>query len=199
MSKENTGVDYQKKYMDLRARFIESLDIAFRSGYEQGYNESQVQAQAEQAQMMAQQMQAQQAQMQGGQIPPGMEGQAAMPGQQQQGSEMDSAIAELESLINKSEITKDDLKKSIEALKTQTMLNKISKMTLGLKKAETKKLLPPAYSKSFSINLSENSKQAVTGQQKIVDDLLSKWSDEQSKSTRDISQVLNTEILTKKE
>lgn len=194
----NDGIDYKKKYEDLKARFIESLDNAFRTGYEQGFNESQVQAQAQQAQMMQQQMAMQQQAM--NQAPGGMEGQSVpQEAQQGQGSEMDGMIAELEGLVNKNEPNVADLKKSIEKMKNQIMFSNLSKKTaeIALKKSMSNKIFAP--SKSFTINLSENSKQAISAQSKIVDNILNKWENEAQNSARDITQILGTEALTKKE
>lgn len=189
----NYGIDYKKKYEDLKARFIESLDMAFRTGYEQGYSESQVQAQAEQAQMMQQQIMQQQ-------VPPGMDAQA-VPGQQapqSQGSEMDGLIGELEGLVNKSEVTSDDLKKSIQNIKDVAMFASLSKKTKEI--AMNKSLNKFSnFSNSYKINLSENSKQAITDQAKIVDNVLNKWEQEAQNSTRDIATILGTEALTKGE
>lgn len=197
----NDGIDYKKKYEDLKSRYIQSLDIAFRTGYEQGFNESQNQNMAQQAQMMQQQAaaSAQNAGMPGaGQ--PGAEGPAGAAGDQievpsgEQGSgDMDQAIAELEQLVNKSEPSISDLKKSIELLKSENAQKKNSKKTKSID------ITPKQYSQSYKVNLPENSKAAVAMQQKVVDDILRKWEQEQNSSSRDIVQILGTEALTKKE
>ncbi len=194
----NDGVDYKKKYMDLRARFVEALDIAFRTGYEQGANETQVQNMAQQAQMQAQQAAMMQGQMGGA---PGMEQPTGTPDQQPVpeagGDEMDAAIAELEGLVNKKEPSIDDMKKSLESIKNNRMHQKLQKAT---KEAGKKMAQPPKpLSLSYKVNLPEESKQAVSMQSKIVDDILNKWEQEAQNSAKDITSVLGTEALTKKE
>jgi hypothetical protein len=193
----NDGVDYKKKYMDLRARFIEALDMAFRTGYEQGANEQQIQDMAQQAQMQTQQAAMMQGQMAGG---PGMDQSAGAEdteAPEAAGSEMDAAIAELESLVNKSEPSLEDLKKSVEALKNSRMHQKLQRAT---KEAKKKLHQPPKpLSLSYKVNLPEESKQAVSMQSKIVSDILNKWEQEAQNSARDITTILGTEALTKKE
>jgi len=200
------GIDYKKKYMDLRARFVEALDIAFRTGYEQGYNESQIQNMAQQAQMQAQQTAMMQGQMgaadysmqqpSGGEIPaPEASGQNVNP--EAGGDEIDAAIAELEQLVNKSEPSIDDMKKSLEVIKNNRMFQKLQKAT---KEASKKMGQPPRpLSLSYKVNLPEDAKQAVSMQAKIVDDILKKWEQEAQNSAKDITAILGTEALTKKE
>lgn len=184
---DNSGVDWKKKYMDLRARFIESLEIGYRSGYEQGASEKQMELMMQQAQ----QAQAEAQQMQMGQMPQ----QAQEDGQQAQvgPDEIDSAIAELESLVNKSEgDTKNDLKKSLENLK----LVKVSKdFEKTLKKSKVKEfsLFPKKVSNSYTYNMPGEKKQAVGMQNKIIDDIFKKWNHESEKTTRSILDVLGTE------
>jgi hypothetical protein len=200
----NDGVDYKKKYMDLRARFVEALDIAFRTGYEQGSNETQVQNMAQQAQMQAQQAAMMQSQMAAGpamnqppgaEMPPGIDQQAPVP--EAGGDEMDAAIAELESLVNKSEPSIEDMKKSLEVIKNNRMFQKLQKAT---KEAGKKMGQPPRpLSLSYKVNLPEDAKQAVSMQSKIVDDILKKWEQEAQNSARDITSILGTEAITKKE
>jgi hypothetical protein len=181
------GIDYKKKYEELKARYIQALDVAFRAGYEQGFNESQVQSMAQQAQMAQQQ-----AQMAGQAMPQPTE----MEQPQDQGlaeDELDQAIAQLEQLVNKSEPSVDDLKKSIEMIKNERMHKKLSSKTKSID------ITPKQYSQSYKLNLSENSKASVSMQQKVVDDILRKWESESANSSRDITQILSTEALTKKE
>ena len=199
------SVDYKKKYQDLRGRFINSMDSAFRMGYEKGSGDAQMQQmQQQQAQQAQMQQQMQQAQMQG--QDPGMaqdpnaqdpnaqdpNAQQAQGAQQQPGSqeELDQYISELEGLVNKSEIKSDDLKKSLEKIKTFQMMSKI-------------KFKPMAKSNSFApqaaANLTGNAKRELSLQQKIIDDIMTKWEQEAPKSIGEAMQVLGTEALTKKE
>lgn len=72
-------INYKDKYLQLRARFEESIDVSFRLGFEQGAQAAQQQQMQQQAQQVADQ-QAQAAQLAaGGQ--PGAPGQEAQPEQ----------------------------------------------------------------------------------------------------------------------
>ena len=199
---KEAGIDYKRKYEELKARYIQALDVAFRAGYEQGFNESQVQSMAQQAQMQAQMMGMAQQQAMGGEQPgapsssPEEQAQmgAAQEGEGQPGGdEMDQAISQLEQLVNKSEPSIEDLKKSIEMIKSEHMHKKLTKKTRSID------VTPRPFSASYKNNLSENSKASVALQQKIVDDILRKWEQEEAGSSRDITQILGTEALTKKE
>lgn len=180
-----SGVDWKQKYMDLRARFIESLEIGYRSGYEQGASEKQMEMmmqQAQQAQAQAQQMQSQMGQQS-----------QEEPGQPQVGpDEIDSAIAELESLVNKSEgEVGSSLKKSLENLK---MIKVTKDFENTLKKSKVKEFsLFPKVSKSYTHNMPSEKKQGVGMQNKIINDIFKKWDSESEKSTKSILDVLGTE------
>lgn len=199
----NDGIDYKKKYMDLRARFVESLDVAFRTGYEQGANEAQIQSMAQQAQQMNAMAGTQGGmpsggpESQGGAPSPGME-QPGMPGQpeqpEQSSDEMDQAISQLEELVNKSEdLSMADLKKTIDLMKSEHTHRKMLKATKSID------ITPKAFSQSYKSNMNNSSKASVAMQQKIVDDILRKWESEEAGSSRDITHLLGTEALTKKE
>jgi hypothetical protein len=188
---QNSGIDYKKKYMDLRARFVEALDVAFRTGYEQGSVEAQQQA-------MAQQQQIAQQQAMSGQQQPQEDAQdqqrvQAMP------NEVNQAVAELDGLVNKSELTVDDLKKSIQNIKNELMFKSLSNVTKSLNQQKVQILPPPGHSIGYR-NLPESHKQAVSMQGKLVDDIFKKWEQESQESTRDLANVLGVEnILAKKE
>ena len=184
-SNENNGVDYKKKYQNLRARYIEAIDVAYRSGFEAGMTKAQQDSIAQQMQM---QMQNQQ--VPGGPTPsaPSQDPNQAM---SQGPDEVSQAVAELESLVNKSEPSLDDLKKSINSIKDNLMHKSLLNKTKQIG-------LPKVYSNSYKVNLPESGKQEVAVQEKIVDDILNKWSQEASEATRDITTVLGTESLTKK-
>lgn len=182
-SNENNGVDYKKKYQNLRARYIEAIDVAYRSGFEAGMTKAQQESMMQQMQMQAAQ------QAQGGM--PAQGPAAAQPPQIQGPDEVSQAVAELESLVNKSEPSVDDLKKTINSLKDNLMHKSLSEKTKEIG-------LPKVYSNSYKVNLPESGKQEVAIQTKIVDDILNKWSQEATEVSRDIATVLGTESLTKK-
>lgn len=178
------AVDYKMKYLDLRAKFMKTADRMYRLGKEDGLKEGQMQAQQEQAQMQAQQ----EAMMNGqpqidpetgqpippqeGQMPP-MEGgempQEEMPQEEmmgdEQASELDQRIGELESLVAKGEKPKiTDLRKVIlelsELRKSQNKLKPNHKKVVVSKQKELvnnvlKKWEEQANSKSVTANLED--------------------------------------------
>lgn len=185
-------VDYKRKYLELRSKFISSLDVAYRLGYEQGTKESMVQqaqqqmAQAQQQQAMVAQQMAAAGQQQGAEGQPAQDQGAEDPSMQEQqmaaagqpvggGDEMDQYIAEIESLVNKSEpALAEELKKAIGNLK---------------KGAKTVK---PALSLGFNKNLPESQKMAVTKQEQIVKNLMTKWDEEANAATKNILDIVKT-------
>lgn len=207
-------VDYKKKYQDLRARFVGSLDMAFRMGYEQGANEATMQAQAQQAQAAMQQAQNAQAQvgaMGGGapqddqammdadqaagpqdpsmQAPGGISaGQAGFQPVPPQSEELDGYISELEGLVSKSEVAPEALKKSIEKIKNFQMNTKLAKSMKGL-----------GFSKRAAKNLSPSAKKDLSLQEQVLDNIMAKWEKEAPRTVSDAMQVIGTEALSKKE
>lgn len=171
----NNGIDYKRKYEELKARYIQSLDLAFRSGYEQGFNESKNQQNSQQLEP----------------LPSTPENMDRPMNPESDSDELDQAIAKLENLVNKSEPSADDLKKSIDLIKNEHMHKKMLKKTKSLNALDK-------VSNSYKVNLPENSKAAVAMQQKVVEDILRKWETEESKISKDITQFLGTEALTKK-
>jgi len=195
------SVDYKGKYLAMRQKLISSVDAAYRMGYSDGAKKAQLDAMAQQAQQqmqqgqqMMQQAQEQQAQMQQQQQPqdPNQE-QMAQEAQQQQDqqqmqqqdqgpTEMDQHIAELESIVNKSEgFDVSELMKSIDRLKSSQKAQK-------------------PFSVSFTHNMSENSKRDLSMQEKIVGDIFKKWESEEQKTQSEIGTILGVEgLLAKKE
>lgn len=176
--------DYKKKYQELKAKYLTDVQASFKMGYEQGFGDAQMQAQAQQMQMAQEQMMAQQAQMQaqGGDPSqdPAMQGQGGDQAVQDQmvaqegdaemspegQSEMDSYINELQGLLQKGE------KPSYVDLRNITL-----KMA-DLRKAEQeKRKLPP---------LQPEQKREISLQKKIVNDVLSKWKEESKQTVHDI-------------
>lgn len=178
--------DYKKKYQELKAKYLTDVQNGFKIGYEQGFNDANIQAQAQQIQMAQEQMMQQQQQMaqmsqdpmaaQGGeqmppegeQMPPeqGMEGEMSPEGQ----TELDSYINELQGLLQKGE------KPSYVDLRNITI-----KMA-DLRKAEQeKRKLPP---------LEPQQKKEIALQKKIVNDVLQKWKKESEETVHDIIKEL---------
>lgn len=168
------SLDYRAKYKELKAKLIESTDVAYRLGFEAGLKQAmqdQAQMQIQQAQQQAMQMQAmmgggqemspeQQAQMQDSGDMPASEAQMPMQDQMQDmemqdeqagsGSELDQYINELEGLVAKGQKPNVlDLRKVVTEL-------------ADLRKNQKAKM-------------KENKPQVISAQKKLVDNILKKW------------------------
>src|SRR5579863_10316387 len=169
----SADVNYKNKYMELRSKYMNDLDMAFRLGFEQGGQ------QAQQDQMAQQEQQAQEIQTAAAGAQPGQPGETPSPEQPGQsetgsehpeGSELDQHIAKLESMIAKPEGASaqelgksiEDLKKLTKSWKEQSDLRKSHAAISGIAKA----LHKPAFkmSKQASINLNDTAKKAVSMQ-----------------------------------
>jgi hypothetical protein len=217
MNKMSAEINYKNKYMELRSKYMNDLDMAFRLGMEQGAMQAQ-QDQMAQQQAEAQQMQQAALQAQG---QPGQEGAGGPPqegapqGQEaqepdmngQNESELDQHIAKLEGMVSSPgaganpEIQKSlqELislrKKELEKIKFDREMKKSEKAISGIAKALHK---PPfKLSKVAAHNLSSNAKSAVSLQHKIVNDVMAKMEAEEKRATKSISDILDIEGLTK--
>lgn len=179
--------DYKTKYLDLRAKLIESTDAAFRLGFEQGIEEGQKQAQQQQMAMEQAMMQQQAAAAQGeegmppeegGQMPeeggeemPPEEGGEPMPEEmgEETASELDEHMDALGSLVAKG------AKPSVVDLRKK--VNEIMDLRKAQKNAWKKK----------------NSK-TTSAQKRLVDDILKKW----EKETKDVTENITEEIAKEK-
>jgi hypothetical protein len=185
--------DYKIKYADLKLKFHDAVDVAFRLGFEQGANNAQLQ-QAQQAQAAAQ---------------PGMPGQPGEdPNAQMEpgsdGSELDQHIGTLESMLGQAKPGSPEqsaLQKSLNGIKAfQSNL----KQAYELKKSEKaiaaigKAMKAPfTLSKGATKNLSESGKKALNMQEQIVADLMKSMDEEEAKAKESITKTLNLEQLLK--
>lgn len=201
--------NYKAKYEEIKAKWMSSVDAAFRLGYEQGAKEAQMN------QMMEQQQQ--QAELAAAQVgaPQGQPGKDAQPGQEPQpgeeqpqepdsqhpdGSELDQHIAQLEGMLGKGEVSVTDLNKTLNDLKS---LQKSYKGQLELRKSAqaVKGIIKALHKPEFKIsqqanhNMSKNAKESVNMQQKIVQDIFKSWADQEKKASKDILSTLNVEGL----
>jgi hypothetical protein len=207
MSKE---IRYEEKYRNLKGKFMESVDLAFRLGFEQGQQQAQVDQMAQQ-QQQAEMQAAQQSQMQGAGGAPGANEQAmegGTPGnepvdQPQQpnpmGSELDQHLNELEGLMGKSELTPKELKslqKSLGAIKGLREMKKSHEAIKGIGLA----LHKPSFkmSQQANHNLTNTAKQTLQLQKKIVDDVFAAWDEEEKHATKEIGNALSVEGLVNK-
>lgn len=180
-------VDYKKKYLDLRAKMVSSMDMAFRMGYEKGVMEATQQQMQQQIQMQQQQMMTAQP-AQAPQASPDQEGapqeaqeQGEAEGEGQSQEELDRHIEELESLVNKNDLSSD-------------VKNSIAELTKSLSKMKPLKLNSQAVA-----NLDANDKKNLTVQEKLIENIMKKWEEESPKTTSQAMQALGIEAFTKGE
>lgn len=183
--------EWKIKYFDLKQKFLDATDTAYRLGYEQGAKDTQIEMQAQQ---MAQQ-QAQQAAMQDGavgvdengnpvdemgnpvdpnQMSPEMQDQAMQEGGEELppdvdpevSQQLDNHINELESLVSKGEKPKvTDLRKVVDGL-------------VSLRKSQKQKW-------------KKNVEKRSSAQKSLVDGILAKW----EKESKDVTKDLEDQIL----
>jgi hypothetical protein len=193
-------VDYKAKYLELRNVLTNSVDVAFRAGYQQGYKDAQ--AEGMQQQLAQAQQQAQMMNQQG--MDPSMEDQNSqytdgMADQQADGSmnELEAGMGELENELNKGEIDKASalnqlqvLSNSLRKLQEAASLKKSNEHIEKLKNA-TKKV--EKFSLGYKNNLSNTHKKALSAQQQIVTGILKKWEKEEVETSKNILDVLASE------
>ena len=206
-------VDYRTKYLDLKTKYHETVDLAWRLGFEQGVQQAQLdqvvqqQAQADQMAMAAN------GQPQPGQpgeedqSPEGQPGQGQDNGQPQSqnpnGDELDQHIQKLESMLGKTEINPmelGDLKKTlndIRSLQVQISLTKSLDSIKNTKFGKLQKSQP--LSPRLQANLPEPAKKALSMQENIVKDVFAKWAKDESQAASSISSILNVDGIVKKE
>lgn len=194
-------INWKNKYEALKSKFMESVDTAFRLGYEQGAQEAQLDSMVQQQQQQADEMAAQGAP--GQEQPGGEENGEAAPGEQvpsdsanPAGSELDQHIATLEGMLGKSEnISSADLFKVTSQMKQAVELKKSAAAIPHI----ARNLHKPAFklSQQANHNLSNNAKKAVSMQQGIVEDIMKSWEEETKTTGKDILSQLKAEGLIK--
>lgn len=200
-------IRYEQKYKNLKMKFMDAVDLAFRLGFEQGQQQAQMDQMAQQ-QQQAELAAAQAAQQGPGGQPgePGQEdsGQPQIPGQEMaqenpMGSELDQHLDELEGLVSKSELTGDDLKKAMSVLSDIKSKRQLRKSHEAIKSISLA-LHTPAYkvSKQAQHNLTDTAKNSLHVQQRIVDDIFKHWDEEERETSKSISTTLQIEGLLKK-
>jgi hypothetical protein len=223
-------INWRQKYQELKAKYMNSVDMAFRLGFEQGAQ------QATQDAAMQQQQQAEEAAAQqppGGGGAPGDDSGASAPGDDQaapmpggatpasapqpavpmaesehpDGTELDQHISKLESMLSKSELDpaeRSDIMKSVEGIRAfrrdQVQAIELKKSHEAIKGIALA-LHRPAFkvSSQANHNMTSNAKQAVSMQEKIVGDVMSKWADEEARGSKDILAQLGIQGVTKKD
>jgi hypothetical protein len=207
-------VNYKQKYEELKMKFMESVDQAFRLGFEQGAVQGMQDAQMQQQQVQqeADQNAAGIGQGQGSEGSPAGAEQMANPNggsvgdmepdsENPAGSELDQHIAKLESMVSKAETKPADLLKAISELQSLRK-SQAAQITFGREMKKSYQAIPgiaqalhkPAFkmSQQASHNMNSNAKAAVGMQEKIVGDIMKSWEEEEKNATSDIQKILNS-------
>lgn len=202
----NNSINYKQKYQELKMKYMESIDLAFRLGFEQGAQQAQQDHIMQQQQQQAELDQAMVGNKSIQQDDSAINGQPDMmaPGQNAQGSELDQHIAKLEQMMGSKESKPEDIQKALTELKSfrqEQLLQIEMKKSSQAIPAIAKALHKPAFKIGVNANhnMTTNAKQAVGMQHKIVNDIMKAWEDEEQKATKNINQILNIEGLIKKE
>lgn len=175
-----SGINWEQKYKTLKKNFISAIDIAYRNGFEQGYEQAtrdQFLQQQQQQQMMAQQ-QAQQ-QMQG--LPPELQQQMQAGGPQDQNNVVDMLRQQV--LQNQGQQLEDEQSISSKIDELDEVLNKTEK-------AEKLKNSILGIAKMFNKNLNYQQKRNLVGQEKMVQDIIEKWKKQKENAIDDFSEEI---------
>lgn len=217
-------INYKQKYQELKMKYMESVDAAFRIGFEQGAQQEQQNQMAQQQQQQAEMAAAQAAGMGGQPGQPGqpdagqdgqeIPGQNGAPGEESGGTELDQHIAQLESMLGQSsqpDASGEDIKKSLGELgKVIEDMKKLKgKIHLESELKKSARAIPEIakalHKPKFKIgvqashNMNSNARSAVTLQEKIVNDVMKSWAEEEVNASKEIQKVLTLEGLSKKE
>lgn len=200
-------VNYKQKYEELKMKFMESVDAAFRLGFEQGSVQAQQDAMMQQQQAQAEAEQNAIGQGQGAEgSQPGAEQMANPNGgdvpqmepdsENPAGSELDQHIAKLESMVAKSEDTESLVEaiSGLKGLKQKLTFHAEMKKSQAAIPGIVKALHKPAFKIGVqaSHNMTANAKAAVGMQEKIVGDIMKSWEEEEKRATSDIQKILDS-------
>lgn len=186
--------DYKAKYMDLKAKFLNTTDLAWRLGYEQGLKDSQLE-QLQQTQMMTQQA------SQPSNAAPTEEHEESTPSpvsENPNGDELGQHIEKLESMLGKGEIAPielQSLKKTLNDIRSLQVQSNLAKSMESIRNTK----MPLTFSPKNQANLNDTAKKSLSLQEKIVSDIFTKWEKDESKAFNDISSIINAEGIIKKD
>ena len=218
------GIDWKAKYKELKARYLESMDMSFRLGYEKGGSDAQIQqAQTQMQEAQQMQAQAQQSQMQ-------MQAQQPQPGQEDPNAEMpqDQMPPEMEQQDPNAPMSPDmqpedpnapmspdgmqpdqgqDFDQSIAELEDLVSKsegeakNILTKSLVVMKDMSLQSKLKKMHAlpARAAANLSPQDKKALSIQEGIIDNMMKKWDEESVKTTAIILRNIEASGLSKKE
>lgn len=184
--------DWKLKYADLKLKFHDAVDTAFRLGFEQGANNAQLQ------QLQQDQAAAQAGQMGGMGEDPNAQMESGMG--QNDGSELDQHIGTLEGMLNQSKPGSPEqagIKKSLDFLFGLKQKYELKKSEQAIKAIGRTMKAPFTLGKAATKNLSESGKKALNMQEQIVADLMKSMDEEETKAKEAITKTLNLEQLLK--
>jgi hypothetical protein len=191
-------VDYRMKYKEMKAKMLESIDVSYRLGYEQGYKEATQEAQMAQIQQQMQQAQMmQQAAMGAQQDPNAMAAQGASPDQQAEmmgqevSPEMQGGMPEMQG----QEMNPEEEMEGSQANELDQYLAELESMVakgekpnvLDLRKKFTE---ISNLRKAQKDKMKSNRQQVVSAQKSIVDNLIKKWTSKTEETSEDIEKLI---------
>lgn len=194
-------VEWKNKYKELKLKFKDTVDLAFRLGVEEGMRQGQVQ-QAQQAQADAQAMQQSAA---GGQDPNAQPGQSSDDMNSLDGSELDQHIGQLEGMLSQSKsgsVEQGALQKSLDGIKAfQNSLKQASELRKSEKAikeiGKAINIKPFTLSKAATKNMTQPAQKALNDQEKIISEMMKSWEEEEKKAAESITKTLDFEQLIK--
>lgn len=190
-------INWKSKYNELKAKYMSSVDTAFRLGMEQGMQQAQVQQAQDQAAQA--QTDAQNQQVQPGQEEQDQEGEQPQDSAHPQGSELDQHISTLEGMLGKSELTDHDMTvimKSLKDLKFGIEMKKSDLAVSSIARALVPKA-PVLMNKAAVANLNPTAKAALSMQEQIVANVMAGLAEEEKHMSKSITDIVAGEGLKK--
>lgn len=207
------SLDYKSKYKELRAKMLESTDVAYRLGYADGLKQGSQDAQMQQMQQMQQAMMQPQIDpatgqpIQGGQ--PGMEGQmGGQPGQPGMDPVAQGGAGGVDPMTGQPMVDQGMMQQPGEegdmGQGEQSELDQYIQELEGLvAKGEKptvmdlrKKVTELAnLRKSQKMKVKNNQKEVASSQKKLVDNILKKWEKESTATSENLEDLLKEQGL----
>lgn len=205
-------INWRNKYEALKAKFMDSVDAAYRIGFEQGGQQAQMESMMQQQQQQADQMAAQN---NGAQEDPNQDPNAQQPqdaAQEQvpadssnpQGSELDQHISQLEGMLGKGELDMVSLVKAVKGMKdlqkSMVLQSELKKSAMAIP-AIAKAMHKPKFKLGVGAthNMNNSAKKAVSMQSEIVEGIMKSWDEETKKTSNNIINHLKVEGLLKED
>lgn len=197
-------VDYRMKYKEMKAKMLESIDVSYRLGYEQGYKEATQEAQVAQMQQQMQQAQMMQQATMGGQQDPSAMGQEVSPDQQAemmgQGAspEAQGGMSEVQGGIPQMQGQEVNPEEGMEGDQANELDQYLAELESMVAKGEKPNVLDLRKKVTEMSNLRKaqkdkmksNRQQVVSAQKSIVDGLIKKWTAKTDETSEDIEKLI---------